>query len=214
MAIINMGSAHTYETGVRELRTVFHDGEYCPMPTPGGMNAERQGDTLFETYAGCCISEYERNGYDDSDFFMVVWDEETQATKSVMFATTRGWCYPCFGSRPDATPEVMAKVEAYNEAQRIKAEAYRAEINEQAPHKGDTVLINGFTRGKHAPLNGKAGEVFWIGPDQYKRHGFTIGVKVDGEKFFIPADRAFKGDVCCDEGIRRLNAYKTVRSCF
>lgn len=104
----------------------------------------------------------------------------------------------------------MAKADAYHEANRIKEEQRRAEINEAAPHKGDNVLIKGFVRGKNAAINEKVGEIFWIGADQYKP-GYTIGVKVEGEKFFVPANRAYKGDMRCDEAIMKLEVFNKVR---
>jgi len=65
----------------------------------------------YETHHGLCISDRERNSYDDSDWYMLIWDAEKQEPFEICFATTRGWAYPCYGSQPDATFEVMA---AYN----------------------------------------------------------------------------------------------------
>jgi len=113
MAIIHMGSSFDYSGAVRTLRTTFHDGEYCPLPGTNGMNDAKQGDTLYETHHGLCLYDYERNGYDDSDWYMVVWDPVTKTSKEVFFATTRGWSYPCYASKADATPEVRAEFKAY-----------------------------------------------------------------------------------------------------
>lgn len=77
---------------------------------------ERYGPFAYwvrPTFVGCCLQERENNGYHDSDFFMLVWDEEQQAARWIEFASTRGWCYPLFGSRVDATPEVRAKYDAW-----------------------------------------------------------------------------------------------------
>jgi hypothetical protein len=65
------------------------------------------------TYIGKCLRDREMNGRDDSDFYMLVWDDELNAPKEICYATTRGWSYPCYGSFVDATPEVKAKYEAY-----------------------------------------------------------------------------------------------------
>jgi ribosomal protein L19 len=63
------------------------------------------------TYEGAVLATRERNYYDDSDFYAVVWDEEKQVVKNVEYATTR------FGgggdARVDATPEVLEKAKAY-----------------------------------------------------------------------------------------------------
>jgi hypothetical protein len=98
------------------------DGSYCPMPSAYGDNGaekrERCGAlVLWEEHAGHCLYEYEYNGYDDSDFYMVVWNGEKRAPETIMFATTRGWSYPSLGSRADATPEVRAAYDAWRDEQ-------------------------------------------------------------------------------------------------
>ena len=63
------------------------------------------------TYDGAVLATRERNYYNDSDFYAIVWDEEKQVVKSVEYATTR------FGgggdAGVDATPEVIEKAKAY-----------------------------------------------------------------------------------------------------
>ena len=58
-------------------------------------------------YEGCVLSTYERNGYHDSDFYAVCWDEEKQAVVDVEYDTTRagGGGY----ANIDATPETIRK---------------------------------------------------------------------------------------------------------
>lgn len=41
------------------------------------------------TYEGCVFETRERNFYDDSDFYAVVWDEASQDVIEVEYATTR-----------------------------------------------------------------------------------------------------------------------------
>lgn len=57
-------------------------------------------------YEGCVLDEGEINGYDDSDFYAVVYDRESDSVKRVTYASTRyaggGRC------AIDATPEVKA----------------------------------------------------------------------------------------------------------
>lgn len=79
--------------------------------------------TTYTSHHGLCIKSYERNGYDDSDFFMIVWNEEAGKPETIEFASTRGWSYPCYGSDADATPEIMAKYKAWEiqRAAEIKA---------------------------------------------------------------------------------------------
>jgi len=66
------------------------------------------------SFVGCVLSLREKNGYDDSDFFARVWDEEKQNVHEVMYATTRGWTYKN-GATIDATDDVKAKAEAWEE---------------------------------------------------------------------------------------------------
>jgi len=62
-------------------------------------------------YVDAVLATRERNYYDDSDFYAVVWDEKSQAVINVEYATTRvggggsAWV--------DATPEVIEKAKAY-----------------------------------------------------------------------------------------------------
>lgn len=71
----------------------------------------------WETHVGLCLSQYERNGYDDSDFYMVVWNPEKSEPETIMFASTRGWSYPSYASYVDATDEVKAAYAAYQARQ-------------------------------------------------------------------------------------------------
>jgi hypothetical protein len=125
---------------------------------------------LYETHHGLCLREREANGYQDSDFYMLVWDEENQKPQEICFASTRGWSYPCYGSRVDATPEVLAK---WNEWERVKAEEYRAaRIAEEAkrPARGKVLKV---VKGRNVP-KGTTGECFWIGESKW---GKRVGIK-------------------------------------
>jgi hypothetical protein len=64
-----------------------------------------------------CLRDRERNWYEDSDWDMLVWNPEKQEPEWINFASTRGWSYPSYGSRPGATPEVQT---AYDEHRRNK----------------------------------------------------------------------------------------------
>lgn len=91
------------------------------------MSADTYGPRpmwLYKQQIGKCLVEREQNGYNDSDFFMTYWDEEKNEPVTVMFATTRGWTYPCLASSVDATPDVVAKYEAWKAK---KAAEYRVQ---------------------------------------------------------------------------------------
>ncbi len=102
-----------------QRREIYPEGAYSPLFADYG----KEGIVLYETHHGLCIQDWERNGYDDSDFYMTVWNEETQRPEDICFASTRGWSYPCYGSSPDATPEIRAKYEAWCEQQKRAAHA-------------------------------------------------------------------------------------------
>jgi len=88
----------------------------------GPFDANGDGKIMYWTYQthiGLCLSDREMNGYNDSDWYMKIWNEETQTVEETCFASTRGWSYPCYGSSPDATPEVCAKANAFERANRI-----------------------------------------------------------------------------------------------
>lgn len=92
----------------------------------GSKHIEGQGPNFlatWHTHVGLCIKDYERNGYDDSDFHMIVWNEEKQEPEDICFASTRGWSYPSYGSFADATDEVKAKYKAW---ERKRERSYKA----------------------------------------------------------------------------------------
>lgn len=138
-------------------------------------------DTLF---AGGVIAMREYNGYHDSDFYVIAWDEEKQAVTKYEYATTR------FGgggsAAVDATPEAKAKANAwaYNFMKRFYFDGYIAEIAK--PQKGDTVTV---VKGRKAPV-GTTGKLFWIGHERtyggYSKWSQTtvqkVGIALDEEK--------------------------------
>ncbi len=142
----------------------------------------------YEKFDGCVLSMYERNGYDDSDFYAVCWDEETQSVVNIEYDTTRagggGTC------SIDATEEVIRK--AFRYYMRIGRSLFDSKLNaEQAKKisKGDTVRI---IKGRKVP-KGTVGTCFWIGTVKnfYSyRDEERMGVEVNGEKFFVPLEYA------------------------
>jgi len=100
-----------------QSQDTYPTGSFCPIV---GQYAENKL-CLHDILEGKCLFETERNSYDDSDFYMTYWDEETNAPASMMFGTTRGWSYPCLGgSYPDATDEVKEKYQSWLQALKEK----------------------------------------------------------------------------------------------
>lgn len=93
-------------------------------PNKGGYDAEaykRHSDAGHQkTYVGCVLRTGEHNWHDDSDFYAMVWDEETQSVKEVYAGTTRSWAYHD-GAHVDATPEVRARAVAWQTERLIEA---------------------------------------------------------------------------------------------
>lgn len=145
----------------------------------------------WETHHGLCIQESERNGRDDSDFYMLVWNPEKGAPEHILFYTTRGWMYPCQASRPDATPEVLAALKAYNDRIEHSIREKHAKINAGMPAKGKVVRV---VKGRNVPI-GTTGPVFWANVDQewilgtlFRRYTGRVGIETPRGRVFTNAD--------------------------
>lgn len=104
-----------------------------------------KGERSFE---GRVIETRERNYYDDSDFYAVVWDDEAADIREIEYATTR------FGggggATADLTPEWEAdmKIRLAPKAAGILMDAARRE--RRAPDMGKhVVVVSGRHAGKH-----------------------------------------------------------------
>ena len=194
MPIVHMASsiqeASAKGSNVRMIHTPTHHTEWNGSQKVAEYEIEHL-IWLYDTHQGLCISEYERNGSDDSDFYMVVWNEEEQKPQAIEFASTRGWSYPCLGSRVDATPEIRAKYEAHMKVVREQEAVAYAAAEARLPKKGRTVKV---VAGRKLP-KGTLGEVFWTGCNQFRtyyRNGYNrpdpferIGIRLqDGSKVF------------------------------
>ena len=145
------------------------------------------------SYEGKVLAVGEHNHYDDSDFYAVVWDEETGQPKEVGYGTTRFWTYYNHAT-VDATDEVRAKYDAWQAARRAEIEKANAERDAKIPYVNRHVRV---VKGRKVPI-GTEGTVFWYGQDQYARNTFRvfddgregkrIGIRTDsGDKYFTAA---------------------------
>ena len=182
----------------------------CDASAPGAYPTKYGEHELFmhETHTGLVLDTGEVNGYDDSDFYAVVWNPETKAPERVTYASTRGWTYPN-GATVDATDEVRAAYKEYC-AERIRAERERVAKREAAtPVVGRNVrVIHSYhsRKGDTAVLVGETGKVFWFGEDRFARpsrygsalfnhlkdprEGKRIGIELsDGRKVFLNATK-------------------------
>jgi hypothetical protein len=128
---------------------------------------------------------------DDSDFYAVVWNEDTQTIGHVEYATTRGWSYPN-GAAVDATPEVKAKANAYLKVKAKEAWDRKNQEEAQTPAKGKRVRV---VKGRKIKI-GVEGTCFWYGsgkqfsPSRWAgKPPMRVGFKDDsGETHWTNAD--------------------------
>jgi len=120
---------------------------------------------LFE---GAVLATGERNYYDDSDFYAVVWDEERNAVRSVEYATTRSYTGGNSATR-DCTPKNARKAAIYL-GREYRREAHSREVSDsQVPYVGRPVRVVS-ARGGAAKHNGTVGWVSWRG--EVRRHRY------------------------------------------
>lgn len=170
-----------YKDRTYETDTTFFDDchDRCKACSPLYMET---------TYVGKVVATGEINGYQDSDFF--AWVAEDDGTfKTVEYASTRGWTYPN-SAWVDADDETKARfVEWQNERARKADEAARKAAEQRRRelglhvHKGDRVRV---VRGRKVEV-GTEGEVFWCGPNRYN-HRYRAGLNTDiGETVWVDA---------------------------
>lgn len=131
------------------------------------------------TYEGRVLFDGERNGYDDSDFYAIVWDEEAGEMRNITYASTRGWSYPnnaVVDFTEEKEPEAWAAMIAVLKP-KFEAEA-RADLLEanKVPKVGDEVRV------VHGPGIDTVGTVFWVGTNRAGRGETRCGVSASGKK--------------------------------
>lgn len=131
------------------------------------------------SHIGVVLETGEENGYNDSDFYAIVWNDEKGCTERVTYASTRGWTYPN-GASVDATPEVVAKWEKWSADRQEARRVAQVEKEAATPSHGKTVQV---VKGRKIPI-GTKGEVCWAGKCQYSGN-LRVGIRLtSGEKVF------------------------------
>lgn len=179
------------------------DGKYSDG-TPYSVDTD---NVHVEWAVGRVLTTRERNGYDDSDFYAVIWDGET--IRSYEYATTRFYSYHN-SAGADATPETVAAADEWARARMF--DTIRAEAAREAskPTVGKTVSV---VRGRKV-AKGTTGRVGWAGRNRafsdqhagwaYHPHG-TDRVRIDledGTRVFVDAanvEVVDPGDYMADE---------------
>lgn len=156
----------------------------CQNPT-GGCNAPKG------SFWGAVLSLYERNGYNDSDFYAVVWDDDNQCIRDIEYGTTRSWTYHNH-AEVDATPEVLEKARVWwaNFDLNVALSIRLGEMTTPTYGKRVRSLT---TRGKNVGIEGV---VKWMGErrSQYGTwsQGWRIGIDVGagGKLRYIDQNKA------------------------
>lgn len=137
-------------------------------------------------YAGCVLRTYEKNGYDDSDWYAVCWDQEKKAVVDIKYDTTRAGGG---GSAVvDATDDVIRQ--AYRYYWSLGRSFFDTRSNPDEAKRirvGDAVKV---VRGRKIK-KGSEGGVFWVGTRKNLytyRNENRVGVEIDGERVFLPAE--------------------------
>lgn len=170
-------SGSTYKDGVRV------SGPSCGKSYCSGCHVITEPLYMETTHIGVVLDTGEINGRDDSDFYAVVWDDEAGCTKRVTYASTRGWTYPNSAS-VDATPEVLAKYDAWCEKRRLEYITAQSKKEAYTPSRGKRIRVVKGRKVEH----GVEGEVFWVGPCKWNRNASRVGVQLtNGDKVFIDA---------------------------
>lgn len=134
---------------------------------------------IYKAYEGCVVAEREANYYDDSDFYCTVYDAASDSFKEIMFASTRGWSYPCYGTSVDADADLSLKYLKHLDALRAERAVVVAAAEAKRPAKGKRVKLSGLTkRSKAFAANGKEGVVVWVGERRSKYGTWSYGVRV------------------------------------
>jgi hypothetical protein len=164
----------------------------CDAGTPGAVrddywSANTKTDIwTVKSHVGVVVGTGEVNGYDDSDFYAVVWNEAEGKPERVTYASTRGWTYPN-GASVDATDEVKAKYDAYLKAEATAAAAAHAARTAAKPAVGKTAVTVRSVRGKSAVEAGVTGTIVWTGTCKFSGKS-RVGLKVSDDKVvFIAA---------------------------
>lgn len=129
-----------------------------------------------ESYVGCVIDTYERNGYNDSDFYATVVDVESGTVKDIEYDSTRHGGTGC--------AFIDITLENYTKYLHIAKHSYYKEYIEREVKEAKTI-VKGKTvkvvRGRKVPI-GTVGTIFWSKEDKYgvgyqSKEVVRIGIK-------------------------------------
>ena len=153
---------------------------YTPIYSDLDADGNREMLARKSTYIGAVLETYERNGYNDSDFYAIVWDDKKNDLIHKEVGTTRFYTEG-YGAEVDATDEVKEKALAVRKAYYLKSVTESAVEKAKSIEKGKMVEVTSGRKNR-----GVIGEVFWVGnPTRFSYNGpvsHSVGIKVNDEK--------------------------------
>lgn len=128
--------------------------------SPNAVSTIINGEKFYvkKTYEGKVLSLREKNGYDDSDFYALVWDSEKNKPVEIMYATTRAWCY-YDKAVVDATEDVVEKYNAHKEKQKQAMRLEKRKAEHDNPELNKKMIVK---RSYKEVKKGMVGTVFFI----------------------------------------------------
>lgn len=143
-------------------------------------------------FNGYVLGITERNGYHDSDFYAIVWDDEQGCVRTIEDGTTR-FHAPSKYRGCDASVEVKEKARAWW-AEKVGPKQAYATLKGRAAAIDVGCEVEVFKGRKVS--KGTKGEVVWKGKDAYNRNGYRIGIRLmDGTRVYTAMDNVFKLNV-------------------
>ena len=155
---------------------------------------EQEKGKMVELYRGCVLGSRERNYYDDSDWYAVVWDKHEGRIESYDYATTR------FGGTDrnhvtvDITPDNLEALRGWSFLANLKGVALADWAQANTPAKGRRVRV--VSKRMRRVAHGTEGVVFWTGKcraygSPYSpRYDDRLGFKTDtGETIWAGFDQ-------------------------
>lgn len=176
------------------------------------------------------LTEWEDNGYNDSDFWVSVYDDEKNAVRAVLKGSTR------FAGYHDGGPDIgkpIANLAVLQKALRvladhiysvIRAAEYRDVLEPSTAEKGTILRLLRSVKHKGALIaEGTVGELFWIGAyGHFYRNGYNrpdrentrVGLTLaDGSSAYVALSACRLNREPHDDEQLRVRAWDLAQNC-
>lgn len=215
MAMIVMVDKEAYEKGIETEPERFYIYQKPDNDGKGGIYCRKD-------YIGKVVRDIEHNGYDDSDFDVIVWEEKDKSFRRLEYATTRCWCYPCFATSVDATPEISELYKKHLVAERAKVEISAHLRQSEIPQQGREIVFKEKYRNKLLGRTIEKGEKAFASSGCFEgTYGIICKIQIDNRVILVPAHKVTVAnpeayeDKAYLEGLEKLiEDYETTREKF